>query len=233
MLALFLCCTSALAQTESVFRGYLKNDVKIFEGSDILRRGTEVECTWNRDNKECCYEEEPGTVCIVASELSQKKVPKRDIAIESITYNDSTSAEKDACVKGTDYRVQRDAFKWSYGVRLKNNTDGRAMIYITHIARRGALKLPLPAMTKMWIGPIDNKCHAFNFTKKDISEFLNSYLRSLGPYLDPALDLNLNVEVVIQVFSEFPEDNYKNNEVKFDALLPINSESDWPPVKFR
>jgi hypothetical protein len=232
LIFMLLCgSTVASAQTGTVFRGFVKSDTKIYDGSELLRRGTEIECTINPKNDQCCFEDEPGTVCLPLSELSRKKVPKRDVAIHSVTYNDSASADKDACKHGTDYREGSDEFKWSYGVRLKNNTDGRAMIYVTHIARRGPMRLPLPAMTKMWSGPIDNKCHAFTFTKSDIREFLNTYRRAFEPYLDPATDLNLGVEVVVQVFAEFPEDNYKNNEIRMNTSLPADSDGEWPPAE--
>lgn len=222
----------SLAATPGTFHGYLKRDIKVLDGNEMVAKGTEITCKPNRTNDKCCYEDEAGEVCINLSDLSAQKIPKRDFAIESITYSDTNTTEKDACSQGKDYREDTDAFKWSYGVRLKKNFEGRVMIYITHIAKRGPLKIPLPGMTKMWSGPVDSKCHAFNFTKNDVNQFLKSY-QSLGPYLDPALDLNLQVEVVVQVFSEFEEDNYKNNEIRFPALLPVNSDSEWPPRKIK
>ncbi len=207
-------------------QGYLKQDVKVFEGTQTLRRGEKIACNVMPDGKRCCFEEEAGTACVDVSNISDQKVAKRDIAIAAVSVNQSLDARKNACEEGITWQKMSDHFAWSYGVRLRPD-EGRALIRVSHVARKGQLTYQLQSLTKVWTGSIDGSCHVFNFTKSDIAAFLKEY-EKIAQFLDPAIDLNLKVEVWVEVFSEFDEESYRNNLVKIQTQLPVNSEDDWP-----
>ena len=227
--ALLLSNTFAFAQQGRLVEGYLKRDVKVFDGTETLRSGQKISCNLTSDGKECCYEDHQGTACVNPQDIniSDKKVAKRDVAIAAILVNQSAKAQKNACEEGVVLKDKSDAFAWSYGVRLRPDVKGRALIRVSHVARKGPLMYPLPNLTKTWIGPIDEKCHPFNFTKDDITAFLQEYAK-IGEFLDPAIDLNLKVEVWVELFSEFAEESYQNNLVKIPAFIPADTAESWP-----
>ena len=152
--ALLLSNTFAFAQQGRLVEGYLKRDVKVFEGTETLRSGQKISCNLTSDGKECCYEDHQGTACVNPQDISDKKVAKRDVAIAAILVNQSEKAQKNACEEGVALKDKSDAFAWSYGVRLRPNVKGRALIRVSHVARKGPLMYPLPNMTKTCSTPV-------------------------------------------------------------------------------
>jgi hypothetical protein len=223
-----LFCTSAMSQQNRPFDGYLKRDVNIFGGTEILRMGEQISCEISDDGKKCCFEDQAGTACVNIDDVSRKKVSKRDVSIASVSVNQSFSANKTACEDGIDPNEKSDAFIWSYGVRLQPTVNGRVLIRVSHVAHRGPLTYSLAGMSKIWVGQIDAKCHPFNFTKDNIKLFLNDYKKS-GLFLSPSVDSNLDVEVLVEVFSEFEEENYSNNIKKIKTQIPVDGVGSWPP----
>lgn len=223
-----LFCTSAMSQQNRLFDGYLKRDVSIFDGTETLRMGEPISCEIRENGKKCCFEDHAGTACISIDDVSRKKVSKRDVSIVSVSVNQSFSANKTACEEGVDPKEKSDAFIWSYGVRLQPAVNGRVLIRVSHVAHKGPLTYSLAGMSKIWVGQIDAKCHAFNFTKDDIKLFLSDYKKS-GLFLSPSVDSNLDVEVWVEVFSEFEEESYSNNIKKIKTQIPVDSVGSWPP----
>lgn len=220
--------TSAIGQQNRLFVGYLKRDVSIFGGTEILRMGEPITCEIKKDGKKCCFEDHAGTACVSVADIDRKKVMKRDVSIGSVSVNQSFSADKTACENGVDPDEKSDAFIWSYGVRLQPTVNGRALIRVSHIAHRGPLAYILPGMSKTWVGQVDGKCHAFNFTKDNIKTFLDDY-KKVGTFLGPSIDSNLDVEVRVEVFSEFEEESYSNNVKKIKTQIPVDGVGSWPP----
>src|SRR6266496_920622 len=106
-LILLWCNTSAFAQQGRRMQGYLKQDVKVFEGTQTLRRGEKIACNVMPDGKRCCFEEEAGTVCVELRSSSPARRRSRLDTGKSCRAQrtiDLSVAEFDQGVDGVDRR---------------------------------------------------------------------------------------------------------------------------------
>lgn len=212
------------------FRGYVKHDIYLEDLKYKLYKGEQITCVPDAKQNECCYEDEAGTICLKLDYLSSKKVKKVDIYFDSIYFSDDALAEIDVCKNGQPLQKQSDSFVWSYGFRVKSSEPipEDVLIEVTLLPVKEGMAVHHLSFSKILKGKVDGKCHIVTITKDDIDSFLKKY-QNVAKYLAIELDLNVPVNVILQIFSERPEDNYKNNIAIMRTVLPADNNINWPP----
>jgi hypothetical protein len=207
---------------------YVQKDVKGFmqDGNDFygtLYRGESIECTMQ--GGKCCFETEPGTVCIDATHLSKTKIASRDIFIKKI-YAATADSEKGACTSKNN--VNPDAFTWSYGVELGGDAKA-AVVMATFFIEKGNTIVYTPALHKLLKvkNVKSNNCVEINISRNDIKNFLREYSQE-STFLNVEQDLNVGVKGIFQVFTPAYENNLKNNKAVVEATFPADTEENWP-----
>ena len=207
---------------------YVKKDVKGYmqDGNDYygtLYRGESIECT--RQGGKCCFETEPGTVCIDASHLSKTRTASRDLFIKKI-YGATADSDKGACTSKSD--VNPDARTWSYGVELGGDAK-TAVVMASFFIEKGDTTVYTPALHKLLIvkNVKSNRCVDINISRQDMKQFLEQY-RKVSKLLNVEQDLNLSAKGIFQVYTPAYERNLKNNKAVVEATFPADTSQNWP-----